>query len=389
MPDQSVSDQSHSDQSHSDQSQRPLQISADSHVVEAPELFAPLERLFGDRAPRIRVADPARGPQLDLGNGQLGLPIAGFFMANADFKNPETRQQLHRGYDLARPGVYDIKARLVDQDTDGIDAEVLYPSVMFNCYQLDDLAILQASFRAYNDWTAEYCAAAPDRLFPLACIQLYDLDEAIEEMARAKELGHVGVCIAATAPPERRYTDPWYDRFWAAAQEMEMPLTMHLFTGATPNHGLPFKEATYELSFAGVMFTIADLINSGVCQRFPRLKFVITEFESGWVAIMLRRMDWAYQRHGGAAVAGIPELPSTYWYNNFLVTFEDDDIGVRTRDVVGVETLLWGSDYPHGDSVFPNSPAVMDRIFAECTEAERRAMTCQNVLDLYHLPLLG
>jgi hypothetical protein len=127
---------------------------------------------------------------------------------------------------------------------------------------------------------------------------------------------------------------------------MEMPLTMHLFTGATPNHGLPFRDALYSLAFAGVMFTISDIISSAVCERFPRLRFVITEFESGWVAIMLRRLDWAYQRAGGARTAAIPEPPSTYWANNFLVTFEDDDIGVRTRDVVGVETLLWGNDYP-------------------------------------------
>lgn len=366
---------------------KPLQVSADSHVVEAPELFAPLERLFGDRAPRIRVADPSRGPQLDLGNGQLGLPIAGFFMANADFKNPETAKLLRQGYDLARPGLYDVTARLADQDLDGVDAEVLYPSVMFNLYQLDDLKILKAAFSAYNDWTAEYSSKAPTRLFPLACIQLYDLEEAIAELARAKELGHVGACIAATAPPDRRYTDPWYDPFWAAAQEMEMPLTMHLFTGATPNHGLPFRDATYPLAFAGVMFTIADIIGSGVCERFPGLKFVITEFESGWVGIMLRRLDWAYERAGGARVSAIPNVPSTYWHRNFYVTFEDDDIGVRTRDVVGVETLLWGSDYPHGDSVFPNSKAVLDRIFEGCTPEERLAMSSKNVVDLYGLPL--
>lgn len=365
---------------------RLVHVSADSHVVEAPELFEPLLKRFGDKAPRIRVVDPDRGPQLDLGNGQLGLAIGGFFLANVDWKDPSTRDLIRRGYDLARPGVYDVKARLEDQATDGIDGEVLYPSVMFNLYQLDDLAILQASFQAYNDWAAEYAAQAPDRLFPLACIQLYDLDEAIAEMARAKALGHVGICVAATAPPDRRYNDPWYDPFWAAAQEMEMPIAMHLFTGATANHGLPFAEATYTFSYAGVMFTISDLITSGVFVRFPRLKFVITEFESGWVATMLRRLDWTWEKRGGALTQKTPEAPSIYWYNNFSVTFEDDDLGVRLRDVVGSETLLWGNDYPHGDSIFPNSQVVWDRIFSECSAEDRFAMTAKNVIDLYHLP---
>ena len=284
-----------------------LCISADSHVVESADFFKPLVKRFGDEAPRVVIADPDRGPQLDLGNGQLGLGISGFFMANVDFTTPEALELRKKGYELARPGVYDVSERLKDQDLDGIDAEVLYPSVLFNVYQIKNLEILKAAFAAYNDWTADYCKEAPDRLFPLACLQLYDLDDAIAEMERAKKLGHVGVCIPATAPPDRLYSDRWYDKFWDAAQAMQMPLTMHIFTGATPNHGLPFGQAGSPLAFAGVMFTIADLIQSGVCERYPGLKFVITEFETGWTAIMLKRLDWNYIRGGGAKTFGNPD----------------------------------------------------------------------------------
>ncbi len=363
-----------------------LCISADSHVVEPPELFTPLQKRFGDQAPRVRVADEARGPQLDLGNGELGIGISGFFMANVDFSAPETRQLLRKGYDLARPGVYDVAERIKDQDIDGIDAEVLYPSVLFNVYQIKNLDIVKACFATYNDWTADYCKQAPSRLFGLACVQLYDLDEAIAEMERAKKLGHVGLCIPATAPPDRPYTDKYYDKFWAAAQEMKMPLTMHIFTGATPNHGLPHKAAGYALAFAGVMFTITDLIQGGVCERFPDIKFVPTEFETGWTAIMLKRLDWVYKRSGGATTNPIPHPPSYYWNRNFLVTFEDDDIGIKTRDVIGTRTLLWGNDYPHGDSVFPDSQQVLNRILADCTPEERYDMTVRNVVELYNLP---
>lgn len=363
-----------------------LCISADSHVVEPAEFFEPLVKRFGEEAPHVVVADPERGPQLYLGNGQLGLSISGFLQANVDFTSPEARASMKLGYKLARPGCYDTTERIKDQELDGLDAEVLYPSVLFNVYQIPNRDILNACFKSYNDWVGDYCREQPQRLFGLACLQMFDIDEAIAEMERAKKLGHVGVCIPATAPPDRLYSDKAYDKFWAAAQEMQMPLTMHIFTGATPNHGLPFRAAGGQLAFAGVMFTIHDLIWSGVCERFPGLKFVITEFETGWAAIMLKRMDWGYVRGGGARVHGLPLSPSEYWKRNFFVTFEDDPLGIRTRDFIGTNTILWGNDYPHGDSVFPNSQKVLTEVLADCTREEIYEMTVKNVVDLYHLP---
>ncbi len=367
-----------------------LCISADSHVVEPPEMFAPLEQMFGDRGPRVVTLDPAQGPQLDLRNGTRGFAIAGFLQQNVDFFSPESRDMARLGYELARPGCYNIAARLREQDEDGIDAEVLYPSVLFHVYQLKDLDILKAAFGLYNDWVADYSSGAPDRLFPLAAIQLYDLDAAIAEMRRCKDLGHVGVCIPATAPPDRLYADRWYDPFWAAAQEMEMPLTMHIFTGATPDHGLAprasISRANGAVSFAGVGMTVADLIQSGVCERFPRLKFVVTEFETGWIGSVLKKMDWNYIRFGGARASGLPMLPSHYWQRNFSATYEDDPLGIMTREFIGTGTLQWGNDYPHGDSIFPHSMQVLSEILADCTPEERYQMTVKNVVELFNLP---
>ena len=109
-----------------------LCISADSHVVESAEFFQPLEELFGDRAPKMVTVDPARGPQLSLGNGKLGIGLSGFFMQNVDFTTPEAMEMRKLGYELARPGCYDVVERLKDQELDGINAEIIYPSVIFN-----------------------------------------------------------------------------------------------------------------------------------------------------------------------------------------------------------------------------------------------------------------
>lgn len=363
-----------------------LCISADSHVVESAEFFEPLAKMFGEKAPRVVIDDPAKGPQLSLGDGRLGLTIAGFFQQNVDFTSPEARALLAKGYDLARPGCYDVTERLKDQDLDGLDAEVIYPSVIFNVYQVEDLDVLKATFALYNDWAADYCKQSPDRLFPLASVQLYDLDEAIKEMERAKAMGHVGLSIPASAPPNRRYSDPWYDKFWAAAQDLDMSLNMHIFTGATANHGMPFAQGTSALSFTGAAFTVADILQSGVCERFPKIKFVMTEFEAGWVGISLKRLDWAYIRGGGERTFGLPMKPSEYWRRNFWVTFEDDPLGIMTKDFIGVDTMIWGNDYPHGDSVFPHSQQVLSEILSDCTPEERWKMTVKNAVELYNLP---
>ncbi len=359
--------------------------------MEPAEFFEPLAAMFGHEAPRVVTPDPALGPKLDLGNGKLGISISGLLQQNVDFTSPEARESLRLGYDLARPGCYDTAERLSDQDIDGIDAEVLYPSVLFNVYQIENLDIVKATFRLYNDWVANYSKQQPKRLFPLGSVQLYDLDEAISEMERAKQMGHVGMCIAATAPPDHLYSDPWYDRFWAAAQDMRLPLNMHIFTGATDNHGLAPRQASSRangpMGFAGAGMTICDLIQSGVCERFPDLKFVLTEFETGWIAHVLRRLDWAFVRGGGERATGLKMLPSQYWRRNFYCTFEDDPLGIMTRDFIGTETMMWGNDYPHGDSVFPHSQQVLSEILSDCTDEERWRMTVKNVVDLVQLAI--
>ena len=107
---------------------------------------------------------------------------------------------------------------------------------------------------------------------------------------------------------------------------------------------------------------------------------------TGWIAHTLKRLDWAYVRGGGERTMGLPKLPSEYWRSNFYCTFEDDPLGVRTRDFIDVDTMLWGNDYPHGDSIFPHSQQVLSEILDDCTPEEKWKMTVKNVVELYHLP---
>jgi predicted TIM-barrel fold metal-dependent hydrolase len=366
-----------------------LCISADSHVVEPPEVFNGLEERFGEEAPKIIhheeygdiLSVPGQPLRPNFGVGRLG--IAGHY-AN----DPETIEMIHRGYAGMRPGVMDPVARMDDQALDGIDAEVLYPSVLFAIYRIKNPHVVAAVFRNYNDWLANYCSQVPDRLFPLACIPLHDVDEGLAELERTAKMGHRGACIPCVPPEGRPYSDPEYDRFWARAQELKMPLNMHIFTTATTNHGLPNwgPIMNYALAHTGLAAVIGDLICGGVCARFPGLRFIPTEWETGWVGHFLQRLDWALLREPSAAAEEVREAPSEYFHRHFLMTFEDDLIGIMTREQIGVRNLMWGSDYPHHDSIFPRSQEVLDDIFEGVPDDDRYRITVANCCELYDLP---
>ncbi len=368
---------------------RSLCISADSHVVEAAEVFAGLADRFGSDAPQI-VRHPDGGDILQI-EGQVRsshFGVARYGIAGHYANDPATIEVIKKGYDGLRPGVLDPLERLRDQNLDGVDAEVLYPSLMFGIYRMENREIITATFRNYNDWLANYCGQAPHRLFPLACIPLYDIDLAIAELERAATMGHRGGCIPCVPPTDKPYSDRDYDRFWAAAQELCMPLALHIFTTASSNHGLPNwgPIMNYALAYAGVAQVMGDLICSGVCARFPDLRFVPTEWETGWVGHYLQRLDWALLREPAAAASEVQEKPSDYFGRNFLMTFEDDRIGIMTRNEIGVGNLMWGNDYPHHDSIFPKSQEVLDDIFENVPEEDRHRITAANCCELYGLP---
>lgn len=364
-----------------------LCISADSHVVEPPEVYAGLDKRFGDRAPRM-VEHPEKGLVTDHGDGTFGFTVGVFHVLGEDWGDPAVREKAKLGFKLARPGVLNPVERLKDQAIDGVDAEILYPSVMFSIYQLKDVAIKAATMANYNDWIHNYASQTPGRLFPLGLTQLEDIDVAIAEMERVKKLGFVGMCIPATPPPDKPYSDAFYDRFWAAAQEYNLPLAMHIFTGATANHDLPnWGIHNYTLAHVGIMRVILDLVWGGTCEKFPGLRFIPTEFDAGWIPHFNQRNDWNFQREGALRkYTNLKMFPSEYWKQNFRVTIEDDAMSIRCRDMIGVENILWGNDYPHHDGLFPESQQTIDKMFEGVPDEDRYKITVSNACSLYGLP---
>jgi predicted TIM-barrel fold metal-dependent hydrolase len=369
-------------------------ISADSHIVEPSEVFARVVEQFGDRAPRI-IQHPEWGDflataDMDATHPQMtkqpGLPVGRVGIAGRRLDDPETMEVMRRGYAGIRPGITDPNLRIQDQDLDGVAAEVLYPSLFFRVFGLAETDVLLALFRSYNDWLMRYCSRQPDRLIGLALLPMQDPDAAVLELDRALKLGFRGGCIPCTPLGGVPYHDHAYDRIWALAQEAHFPLSLHIFTGAHAGKtGLESADpiTAYASAPVIVQITLTDLICQGVAHRYPELKFVSVEFNTGWVANWLERLDHAMYRARGSAPPELDLTPSEYWRRQFYATFEDDRNGILTREAIGTETLMWGNDFPHHDSVWPNSQKVLDEMYSGVPDDVRRATTVTNASKLY------
>jgi len=237
-----------------------------------------------------------------------------------------------------------------------------------------------------------YCSPHPDRLIGLALLPMRNPEAALAELERALKLGFRGGCIPCTAPGERPYHDRTYDKIWALAQEARFPLSLHIFTSAhAGTTGLEAADpiTAYASAPVIVQVTLADLICQGVADRFPDLKFVSVEFNTGWIANWLERLDHAFYRARASAPAELDLTPSEYWRRQFYATFEDDRNGILTREAIGVDTLMWGNDFPHHDSVWPHSQQVLDEIYEGVSDEVRETTTVTNVSRLYGIGVPG
>ena len=355
-------------------------ISADSHVVEPGDVWTTrLERRWAERAPRV-VAGEAGAIFVCEDVPPFG--IAAF--SGADVAPEELPAHFTAGYERVRPGGFDPVARLRDQERDGVAAEVLYPSLALQLFRIHDPEFQAATFRAYNDWLAEFCAAAPTRLAGVGLLPLHDVGAGVAELARIRGLGLRGGLVWSSAPDDHPYSDPVYEPLWAAAEEAPLPLSLHLGTGAVPLGGTAGSLAiAYMCTHLAAQRSIAQLIFGGVLARHPRLRIVSVENDVGWIPHYLERLDHAGEKFRGFDRQGLDRAPSAYFRRQVAATFQEARLGVALRDAIGVESLLWASDYPHTDSTWPHSRAVIARDFAGVPGADVRRIVCDNAAALY------
>ena len=364
-------------------------IDADSHVTEPPNLW--VERIakeFRDRAPRVVDNIPGHRP----GSYFLveGMPPSHLGMGLGVGKKPEELPKVFAEamYADARPGGWDPAERLKDMDLDGVQADVIYTTRGFRIFRMEDAPLQRASFIAYNDWLADYCSYAPNRLAGLGLISLFNIDEAVKDLRHCVKAGLKGAMIWCSPPGDRPYSSPMYDPFWAEAQELNIPLGLHCATGVGPESGWVVKDTTDHYVSITVLYheverSLTTLIFSGVLERFPRLKFVSAENEVGWVPFFLQKMDEKQEHYIHVHPTPLKMKFSEYFHRQVYGTFIYDPVGLADRHLIGVDNMLWSTDYPHTPSTWPNSSENVERDMSGIPEEEKEKLTWRNAAGLY------
>jgi predicted TIM-barrel fold metal-dependent hydrolase len=353
-----------------------LILSSDSHVFEPPDLWQTrIDAPFRSRAPRMERIDGADEIVVEADQVLSGIGLIS--NAGARFEAPETISGRGRFEDVHQGG-YDPQQHLRDMRLDGVAGEVLYPSQGLFYFRVTDTPLMSAIFRAYNDWLAEFCRTDPARLKGIAMINLDDVADGIAELERAARLGLAGAMITEYPLEHRRYDQPEYEPFWAAAAALGLPLSLHTATRRQGkirgSGGKTLRDASSRATKAFYpALSMCDMIFSGVFERHPTLTLAIVEFELAWAPHLLSTMDYTYRERHEEAIYRFKDglRPSEIFHRNVVLSFQEDAVGIRLRDVIGVDNMMWGSDYPHSESTFPQSRKILAEILAGVPEDEQ------------------
>jgi len=282
---------------------------------------------------------------------------------------------------------------------------------------LSDHEFAEVQADAYNDWLADYCRAAPTRLFAAGVVPQQDVERAVRVIWRAKERGHVAVFLRPNPSVDgKKFNDPVYDPIWETCQDLDLPLGLHPFLapdmpGACRALGYyQFKaegtdfaradEASPIRNMANVFFsqaisnpfdmmeTLTVMVCGGVLERFPRLKVICLEANGGWIVPWLERLDHHYEIFG-FDVPWMKMKPSEYFRRQCWISFDPDEstLAFTARSpLVGADRIIWASDYPHPDAKIPGVVGELREATAGLTDAERARILGLNAAELYGLP---
>jgi predicted TIM-barrel fold metal-dependent hydrolase len=366
-------------------------ISVDDHVVEPPNVWVDrMPSKLLDKVPHIE--DRPGHTQSWIWEGkEFPLQLMGSPQTRV-FRTDGTGEDFRaRHYDDMVPACYDVDERVKAMDIDGVEAQLLFPTFPrfggTRFLRPEDPEISLLVVQAYNDWMIdEWCASYPDRFIPMVIVPLWDPKAAATEIRRVATKGAKSITFPENPAPlglPSYWTTHW-DPVFAAAAETGLPLSMHIGTsGGLVQPSAESSEAV-GISLCGVnsMSACTDLIFSGILHRHPGVKIALSEGGSGWVAYLLERMDYTWER----TRIGVDrsERPSVLFARHFWTCFISDASAIAVRDLIGVEKLMYETDYPHNDSNWPNGRKVLEELLTSVPDDEARMIAGLNARNLYN-----
>jgi predicted TIM-barrel fold metal-dependent hydrolase len=375
-------------------------ISGDGHLETPPDRWVQhMPEKYRDRAPRLVKLE-------DGGEGWLveGMPLTANGVNLTGGRPIKYSNESYWEADgTPSPGSGTPAQRLTEQDKDGLDAEVLYPPVFASRFieAISDRRVYLAMIRAYNEFLAEYCSVAPDRLIGNGIIPTSGIEDALAELKRCKELGLLSMSPIQFPSGGGEIKPKEDDRFWELALELDMPISPHVSIGdrsmpstgkravsATANGAPPQANAMAHSVTQGGMWSIVQLISSGTFDRFPDLRFYFAETNAGWLPWSIFAVDEAWRRREHLYPDhGVTMKPSEYIRKHIYFGFVCDPLATKFRDHLPAEHLLWGSDFPHSAGSYPDSKDWIARMFSDVPADLRRKLLLENAVSFFHLDI--
>jgi predicted TIM-barrel fold metal-dependent hydrolase len=365
-----------------------IMVSVDDHLVEPPDMFENAPATYRDQMPKdVRKDD---GADVWVFNG-AEIPNIGL---NAVAGRPKEEYGIEpTAFDEMRPGCWDVAERVKDMDAGGVLGSMCFPSFPGFSARLfaaaDDKDMALAVLRAYNDWHVdEWCGSAPGRFIPMGLPVLWDADLAAAEVRRLAEKG-----VHSLTFTENPYTlgfpsfhsDHW-DPLWKALTDTETVMSIHL--GSSGQLAFTAPDAPMDVLITlqpmNICTAAADLLWSRIPKQYPDIKIALSEGGTGWIPYFLDRIDRTYDMHHLWTGQDFGDLmPSDVFRRHFLTCFISDPVGVRMRDLIGVDNMAWECDYPHSDSSWPFAPEELAEVSVDVSDEDLDKISYQNALRWY------
>ncbi|MDE0342583.1 MAG: amidohydrolase family protein [Deltaproteobacteria bacterium] len=364
-------------------------VSADDHIQEAPDVWTNRmsKAKFGDDIPHI-VELPDGTETWSLGGNTKGFGG----LARVSGVNPNVKR-----WEDVPPSTYRVSERLKILDQEELDASVLFPNIIGitnqNFQKEGSEAFRLACIQAYNDWLIDEWQDVTPRFVAQCVTPMWDVDLCVAEIRRAVKRGHKAL-VWHGAPHIlglKHFNDPYWYPVYETCCDLDVPICLHstALPALPPWDSLEARARLalgVSMTFVSHMEIVSNVLYSGVFERFPRLKTISVESGVGWLPYLLEELDHEFEERHVAENTTLTRKPSDVFRTNMWSTFWHERHGIRSRDEIGVDKIMYSVDYPHGTTTFPKSIWCRTHSLQDVTSAdERKQILMDNAIGLYKL----